>query len=77
MATRNILVLNCGSSSLKFALISQAHATPCSPARPSAWTARRPHLLVIPTNEESRSPWTPWRCSTPSPPDKDSPCRPS
>ena len=28
MATRNILVLNCGSSSLKFALISQAHSTP-------------------------------------------------
>ncbi|GAB3474866.1 acetate kinase [Azotobacter salinestris] len=28
MATRNILVLNCGSSSLKFALISQAHAMP-------------------------------------------------
>ncbi|GAB3370190.1 acetate kinase [Azotobacter armeniacus] len=28
MATRNILVLNCGSSSLKFALISQAHSAP-------------------------------------------------
>ncbi|MEE4460643.1 acetate kinase [Azotobacter chroococcum] len=28
MATRNILVLNCGSSSLKFVLISQAHSTP-------------------------------------------------
>ncbi len=28
MATRNILVINCGSSSLKFALISQAHSQP-------------------------------------------------
>jgi len=28
MATRNILVINCGSSSIKFALISQAHSYP-------------------------------------------------
>ncbi|SEQ95958.1 acetate kinase [Azotobacter beijerinckii] len=28
MATRNVLVINCGSSSLKFALISQAHPQP-------------------------------------------------
>jgi acetate kinase len=28
MPARNILVINCGSSSLKFALVSQAHSTP-------------------------------------------------
>lgn len=42
MPSRNILVINCGSSSIKFALVNEAHSLfPCT-ASPSAWaTAMR------------------------------------
>lgn len=42
MPARNILVINCGSASIKFALVSEAHSQfPCA-ASPTAWARRRP-----------------------------------
>lgn len=42
MPARNILVINCGSSSIKFALVNEAQEHFPSVAWPNAWAAPKP-----------------------------------